>query len=135
MSLFFVSCKNPVRQPWHKWVLVMLLIFSIGGHWLILQSGAWVGMFLSFSRTDSVEEAVVKTFDGKHPCKVCKFVSAEKKTEKKHDHQLSKVKIDYFLADNGQYSWDPDWSPLQFHWISGGSERNYSPPKPPPRYS
>jgi hypothetical protein len=71
----------------------------IGGHWTLLQSAAWVRMAVNFSKQDSVGVALEKTFDGKHLCKLCKFVRAGKASEKKQELQKLEGKLDFhFLA-------------------------------------
>lgn len=123
-----------MRRRLHHLIIAVPLIFSIGGHWALLQSGAWVSMLISFSKNDSVVEAVGKTFDGKHPCKVCKFVADGKKSEKQHEHQLSKVKIDFFLVANSAHGWSPGGFDLQFPFVAFASETDDSPPIPPPKF-
>ena len=59
-----------------KWVVVFTLVVSTGGHWFALQSVAWVTMAVNFAQTDSFDVALKKTFDGKHPCRICKTVEA-----------------------------------------------------------
>ena len=81
-----------------KWLTVCALVVLIGGHWFALQSAAWLGMAVNFSRTDSVSVALQKTFDGQHPCKLCKIVKAGKASEKKQDLQKLEVKIDFQLV-------------------------------------
>ena len=51
---------------------VMLpLIYSIGLHWFLLESVAWVSLIVSYSQLGTLGEANSKTFDGRHPCKLC----------------------------------------------------------------
>jgi hypothetical protein len=50
---------------------LLAVCFMLGGHWLALQSVAWARMLAEFSTTDTFSEAVVKTFDGNHPCQMC----------------------------------------------------------------
>ncbi len=47
------------------------MLSSVGGHWAVLQSIAWVCMIGDFSRQDSLRGALSKTFDGEHPCELC----------------------------------------------------------------
>jgi hypothetical protein len=54
--------------------LAAALIFSIGLHWVVLQSAAWAGMLMSFAVQGTMIEAVEKTFDGAHPCPLCQTV-------------------------------------------------------------
>ena len=42
-----------------------------GGHWLALQSFAWVRMTVEFSQQATLGTAISKTFSGKHPCRLC----------------------------------------------------------------
>jgi len=54
---------------------VFALMVSIGGQWMLLQGVAWVGMAVSYSiEVGSVKEGLEKTFDGEHPCPLCKAV-------------------------------------------------------------
>ena len=137
LTLCAAFCKLLALVPrrLHNLIAAVLLIFSIGGHWTLLQSGAWIGMFISFSQSDSVAEAVAKTFDGNHPCKMCKFVTEGKKAEKKHEHQLSKLKIDFFLTQSDFVLWNPAFREERIRLALVGSEQSYSPPTPPPRSS
>jgi hypothetical protein len=56
--------------------VVAVLMLSLGLHWTVLQSAAWVGMMVSYSRGGGIGEALEKTFDGEHPCLLCKLVEA-----------------------------------------------------------
>lgn len=80
-----------------KLVVVCALVFSAGAHWTILQSVAWVGMTVSFAQTAPLSEALAKTFDGKHPCHLCRLVQDGKKSEKRQDAQTESVKLDLCL--------------------------------------
>lgn len=51
-------------------------------------------MIVTFSARDGLKEAFVKTFDGKHACKLCKFVSEGKKGESKNSTPQSSQKLD-----------------------------------------
>ncbi|EDY17741.1 hypothetical protein CfE428DRAFT_4780 [Chthoniobacter flavus Ellin428] len=63
-------------------VLMLLVLFAAsGGHWMALQSLAWTRMLLSYSRSGHIVTAVTKTFDGKHPCSLCKEVARSKSAE------------------------------------------------------
>lgn len=61
--------------------MLLVLFAASGGHWMALQSLAWTRMLLSYSRDGRFVEAVAKTFDGRHPCALCKEVEKSKKTE------------------------------------------------------
>lgn len=52
-------------------------------------------MIVSYSRDASLSVAISKTFDGLHPCKLCKFVQEKKHTNKDHpfDKQIKKIDL------------------------------------------
>ena len=70
------------------------LACSIGLHWGLFQSVAWMGMVVSYSQDAPLKEALAKTFDGKHPCPLCKVVAEGKKSEKKSEATLSLKKFE-----------------------------------------
>jgi hypothetical protein len=116
-----------------KILIVLSLAGSIGLHWAFLQAVAWTGMIVSYSQNAPLTEAMAKTFDGKHPCKLCKQIATEKKSEHKQDagFQIGKLEFSY--------------APVEFifcapalFWKLGDSARTlqtliYSPAVPPPR--
>lgn len=57
--------------------LILVTVFSMGLHCAVVQMVGWMGMTMEYSRNNSLSEALVMTFDGKHPCKLCKFVEKE----------------------------------------------------------
>ncbi len=58
------------------WLLLpAFLIGSANGARLVLvQSIAWGTMFTNYSKHYSLSEAARRTFDGKHPCGICKRI-------------------------------------------------------------
>jgi len=50
---------------------LVAMLAALGGHWLVLQSVAWACMIHDFSKQGSLRNAIVKTFDGRHPCGLC----------------------------------------------------------------
>lgn len=81
-----------------RWMLVMALMLSIGAHWALLQSAAWVGMVVRYSREGSFAEALNKTFDGRHPCAVCKAIKQTRTEEKQRKQQQLKTESKLDLA-------------------------------------
>ena len=77
------TIATAVRTKLGHTLIAFTLICAIGGHWAILQSVAWVGMVINYSQDSSLTVALQKTFDGEHPCKLCKVVRAGKKSEQK----------------------------------------------------
>ncbi|QSR84408.1 hypothetical protein [Methylacidimicrobium sp. B4] len=52
-----------------------------GGHWLLWQGAAWAGMLVRYAQSYGVEAGLTMTFDGKHPCHICKNVVKGKSKE------------------------------------------------------
>ena len=117
-----------------KWVVVLMLVVATGGHWALLQSAAWVGMAFKYSQAAPFKVALVKTFDGKHPCQLCRLVSEGKKSEKKQGRQNLIVKIDFFLAARALGITPP--TRFEGPWPPAAEvlERRESPLTPPPRH-
>ena len=117
-----------------KWFLVVALCASIGIHWSFLQSVAWVGMAISYSQdSSSFAEALAKTFDGKHPCKLCKFVAEGKKSEKKHQVQFKIPKLDLLSAPPATFVFTPPKPDHSNSPVSVALDHTEAPPTPPPR--
>lgn len=66
-----------------QWLLIGLLLVSMGGHLALLQTFAWGKMMVDFSATTTLSEAVGKTFGGDHPCAMCKVVEKAKGEDEK----------------------------------------------------
>jgi hypothetical protein len=67
------------------------LACSIGLHWGFLQPIAWTTMLVGNLCKSSLPVALQRTFDGKHPCALCKAIAEGKKAEKK-SHALLPLK-------------------------------------------
>ena len=78
-----------------KWLTVLSLCAALGLHWAALQSVAWVGMLISYSQAGSMGSAIVKTFDGRHPCPLCKAIGKGEQSGEKQEFQASgKIDMD-----------------------------------------
>ena len=84
-------------------------------------------------QSTSLSQALVKTFDGKHPCPLCKAVAAGKDAEKKSDFTLELKKLEFPPASERFVL----VAPMQFKL---SPQTNFSaevllqePPTPPPR--
>ena len=109
------------------------LAFSIGLHWELLQSVAWMGMMVKYSQRSGIGEALEKTFDGKHPCALCKVVAEGKKSEKKPEPGPVAKKFDFsysaaeFVFAAPSAGWEVEWPDEAAISIA------QAPPVPPPR--
>ena len=114
-------------------LLTVALIAAIGGHWAVLQTVAWTTMFAGNLRDYSFTQAVTKTFDGNHPCKLCVEISAGKKSEKKTEFQFALKKLEFTFGFTPIHFFPPQ----EFRLLDERSDvlqcRTHAPPLPPPR--
>src|SRR5271155_5291439 len=115
-----------------KWTMELSLCVALGLHWCALQSGAWVGMLINYSRSGSVASAIEKTFDGQHPCPLCRAISKGEQSGKKQDFQFGgKIVMDCVKREGTLIP------PLRdFAWpglVGDGSGFSPEPSVPPPR--
>lgn len=75
-----------------RFLLIGTLLVSMGGHLALLQTIAWGNMLVDYSSNGSFSEAVGKTFDGEHPCHLCKVVKKSKSEEKRKPLLKSEMK-------------------------------------------
>jgi hypothetical protein len=65
-------------------LLSLIALFGIvGTHWIIILFFAYGKMISQYASSYGVEHGVAMTFDGKHPCSICKKVSKEQFKEAK----------------------------------------------------
>jgi hypothetical protein len=81
-----------------KLLIALALAGSIGLHWAFLQAVAWTGMIVSYSQAAPLSEAMQKTFDGRHPCKLCRQIAKEKQSEKKSEYKFEAAKLEFRYA-------------------------------------
>lgn len=75
----FRSCHLPFLRRLARGMVVAAICLSLGMQWAALQGIAWTGMLIHFSKEGSLMAAVEKTFDGEHPCALCKAVEEGKR--------------------------------------------------------
>jgi hypothetical protein len=114
-------------------VTIFALCCAIGLHWLTLQSIAWTSMLIDYSKRGTLCQAIAQTFDGAHPCSLCRVVNKANSTEKKSDLQVLTPKIDMICPVRGTTRVQPfvhfDYATTNF----SVSEIRQSPAVPPPR--
>ena len=78
-----------------KLLIALALAASIGLHWAALQVVAWTGMVISYSQDAPLVEAVSKTFDGRHPCSVCKQIAKARRAERTGEYKFEVSKLEF----------------------------------------
>jgi hypothetical protein len=116
-----------------KLLLALALASSIGMHWAFFQSLAWAQMVISYSQDAPLSEALVKTFDGKHPCKLCKNIAESKRTEKQSDSDLDLKKFEFSFASSAFIFQAPAFLDNPRPVNDSVSILARTPPVPPPR--
>jgi hypothetical protein len=125
--------KQSVFARLGKILMVAALICAIGGHWVVLQSVAWANMLAENAGTSSIGEAIVKTFDGKHPCCLCKQIAQSRQSEKKADWQSSLKKFEFPSQSTAFFIGAPVHFYLQADFCATAPLLAETPPVPPPR--
>lgn len=118
-----------------KLPVVLALMVSIGLHWALLQSVAWVGMVVRFSQEDSLSAAIEKTFDGQHACKLCRIVAEGKKAEQKQEAQKPGAKLDVYSSETVRIVFAPAPADRLAAPAIPAPLRVSAPPLPPPRFA
>jgi hypothetical protein len=90
-------------------------------------------MVANYSQHRSLTQAIAQTFDGDHPCDLCKHITKARDTEKKQDRQTSTGKTDLFCTTN-QVFLPPPFVPFRYPNLISVSICGWQqPPSPPPR--
>jgi len=120
-------------------LLIVALAASIGLHWMLIQSIAWVGMFKDFSQHNSITTAVAMTFDGNHPCPLCLAVQSTENTEHKPQKAPLLKGKDLTCLALSEFAISLPVTPTalaeKYHWAPSPPPvaRTDTPPLPPPR--
>lgn len=127
-----------MRSPACRVCVLLALVLSLGLHWTVLQSAAWVGMVVSYAKDSTISEALQKTFDGEHPCPLCKKIEAGVKTEQDKSKQSKTektAKMELMAVAMSEVAIIPA-TPSQQEFVSSdhrAAVREHSPQVPPPR--
>ena len=82
-------------ESFGKFLVVVALVAMLGAHWALLQTVAWTTMLADNFQTQSLATAMMHTFDGKHPCCLCKAIAAAKQSEKKNSFSFQSQKLEF----------------------------------------
>ena len=116
-----------------KWSVILALVAATNAHWAVLQSVAWTTMLADNLRTHTVTEAVTHTFDGRHPCCLCKAITAGKQSEKKTEFTLQIQKLEYPPSPENFTLVAPSRFRLLPQPDTFAESLTFQPPVPPPR--
>lgn len=116
-------------------LIVLSLCANIGLHWATLQSLAWASMIVRYSQSAPLTEALAKTFDGKHPCNLCKAITKSKNAEKKSDMRTPIPKIDLICKMASRLFFPPPSGFDRGVSVARQLARCYQPLVPPPRFA
>lgn len=114
-------------------LVVLALLASVGGHWMLLQSVAWTRMIVERSREASFAQAVQSTFDGEHPCAMCKRIAGGKQEEKQPDKAPVAATIDLLMELRVITLLPPSERLVFALQTQESASRMERPPVPPPR--
>ena len=78
-----------------KVLVVFALVATLSAHWALLQTVAWTTMLSNNLQSCSLRTAMAMTFDGQHPCPLCKAIDAAKKSEQKNQVSFEKQKLEF----------------------------------------
>ena len=110
-----------------------MLVLAVGGHWVILQSVAWVRMTVSFSQVAPLDQALKMTFGGEHPCSLCKAVKEGKQSERETERRAIDRKLDWFFPERFLVIHQPIQRPPALAAAEPILSRKEAPPRPPPK--
>jgi hypothetical protein len=134
LALLHMRISRHISRMFLSCVLAAMMLGLAGGHWAILQTVAWTKMIVVYSRASSVRTAITQTFDGQHPCKMCKLIQKAKQSSKQQELQQPSSRHDTaffeacaFTFPNPPCSWIAPIADFAF------PSRNDPPPVPPPR--
>ncbi len=108
----------------------------LGAQWTLLQTVAWAIMLADNWRTHSLSESVARTFDGKHPCPICKAIAAAKKSERKNEFTLQTKQLEFPPVPENPVLFAPsDFQLLPMPTSLSADSSTQKPLTPPPRES
>lgn len=116
-----------------RFMMIVTLIVTMGAQWSVLQMVAWTAMLGNNLRTQSMTEAMTHTFDGLHPCCLCKAIAAAKKSEKKNEVSPELKRLEFLPAATRFVLIPPSQIQVSPETDIFGPSFIQEPPTPPPR--
>jgi hypothetical protein len=118
-----------------RWLVVVLVILSIGTPWAWLQSAAWVNMLVKYSRQTGLRQGFSMTFDGNHPCRLCQAVKQGQAQDQREGKKrvAPDERLQLGLPPDILVLIHPAMAENLCRVVPPRSAPNYQPPSPPPR--
>ena len=123
-----------VRQRLATTISITVLAFTLGLHWVMLQSLAWVSMTISYTGEASVYAAVKKALDTKTTCVLCRVVDAGKKAEQGDPNIIVANELEGLIPGLHPMIARPDTSCLEDGPLATFHGWANAPPTPPPQF-
>ena len=91
-------------------------------------------MAIQYSQHGGIATGLTQTFDGAHPCPICRAIKAASKQEEKKAPLLqAEFKKDFLAEENGFHA-EPTWTELNYSWFDEHRQSVvFRPAVPPPR--
>jgi hypothetical protein len=90
-------------------------------------------MVISYSQHSSLRDALKNTFDGKHPCCICKVIKGRRHCERNGEQQKLLVKMDFYIqSTTGPALFPPSLATVPQLMLPGYCRITETPPTPPP---
>ncbi len=126
------------RVRFIPFLLLVALVAANNLHAPLMQVVAWSGMLVSYSRDNTLAEAIGMTFDGEHPCPMCKAIE-KVQTESTGSASTQGLERTFHRESFGLPVGQPaDLLPMTFQIycahadLSGPPPLYFPPPSPPP---
>ena len=122
-----------VRQRLATTISVTVLAFTLGLHWVMLQSFAWVSMTISYTGEISIYAAVKKALDSETTCVLCRVVDASKKAEQDDPAIIVAQELEGLSPGLHPIISPPDTFYHEKGLLAALLSRANAPPTPPPQ--
>lgn len=123
-----------VMPRFHRTLIVCLLGWSLGFQWFSLQAVAWGSMLVQRTVQSDWKDAVQTTFDGQHPCELCRVVQSAQAEDDDASGSLRVPQLEWISDGESTPGAEVRLRPVPVYaTVSQGSQRGTRPPVPPPR--
>ena len=132
--------SSRLRDIFTSALALTVALWLSGGQFMVLQITAWSGMLVARTIENGVKDALVTTFDGKHPCALCTAIKDSQKDKQQPEapaplKSMGKLKIDASIALDSIIP-QPKENISEITWldmIPTSKTCDLDPPVPPPR--